>query len=177
MNERGMSTVAAVALAGAAGLLFGTLMMDWMVISVAPADGPSLTVPVPLLAARVATAAIPEQALADATVPEEARAQREAVLGVVRALVDAPDGTLVRVNSPDAKVDISTRGDDLLLAVDADEATVRCTLPLDGILDALERWDWERADPALFLRALGHAHGTLLEVEAEDGTRVKITAW
>ena len=180
MRERGISTVPAVIMAAVAGLIAALLLMDWMVVDVQTPgpDGHHIKVPFPLLAARIATSFIPDEAMDDAEIPPEVKEHRETVLTALSTLVDAPDATLVKVEADDANVLIDKVGDDLRIAVDADDATVRCTVPLDGVLDALEHWDWETADPAMIFRVLGAAsNGNLVTVEADDGTRVTINMW
>lgn len=180
MRERGISTLAGVLLAGLAGTLTALALMDWMVVDVrTPApDAFHIKVPFPLIAGRVATSFVPDKALEEATIPPEVTQQKDAVLAALRTLAEAPDTTFVKVEAPDAVVDISKKGDNLLISVDADDAKVRCKVPIDGVLDALERWDWKRVDPAMAWRILGAAdHGDLVRVEADDGTKVAITMW
>ena len=180
MRERGVSTVGAVVLSGLAGILVAGLMMDWMVVDVrtpAPEDI-HIKVPFPLIVGRIATSFIPDEALEEATVPPEVRAQRDVAIAAVRALVDAPDATIVKVEAEDAIVDITKRGDDLHIAVDADDAIVKCVVPLDGVLHALEGWDWETFEPSLVFDVLAAAPmGNLITVEVDDGTRVAINMW
>jgi hypothetical protein len=180
MRERGISTIPAVALAALAGLVTSLFLMNWMVVDVRPGDpdAPHIKVPVPLLAARVAAGFVPDEVLEDAQVPPEVKEHREAVLNALEALIEAPDATFVRVDTDDEHVLIDKVGSDLQIAVDADDARVRCTVPIDGVLDALEHWDWETADPSLVFRVLSAAgNGNLVTVEADDGTRVTINMW
>jgi hypothetical protein len=180
MRQRGVSTVGAVVLTGLAGMLGALLMMDWMVVDVQvpEPDAIHILVPFPLVVGRIASSAIPDEALHDATVPEEVRRQRDTVLAAVRALADAPDATLVSVEAPDAQVTVAKEGDTLRIAVDTDDARVRCTVPIDGVLEALEKWDWETFDPGMIFDVLGSApNGDLVRVEADDGTKVAITIW
>ena len=79
------------------------------------------------------------------------------ILAAVTSLLEAPDSALVKVDAPDALVEISKLGDNIRVAVDADDAKVRCTIPLDGVLHALERWDWKTFDPDLIFDTLGKA--------------------
>jgi hypothetical protein len=179
-SQRGVSTVGAVILAGLAGVLAALLMMDWMVVEVRTPEPENvhLKLPFPLLAGRLATAFIPDEALQDVTVPPEVRQHRESTLTALRALVEAPDATLVRVRAEDASVDVTKRGSELLISVDADDAKVRCTVPVDGVLEALEKWDWETFDPKMAFDILGAASmGELVTVEVDDGTRVAINMW
>jgi len=66
----------------------------------------------------------------------------------------------------------------LRIAVDADDAVVRCNVPIDGILEALEDWDWETVDPQMAFDILRAAeNGDLVTVATEDGVRVAIKMW
>jgi hypothetical protein len=174
-GQRGTSTVGAVLLAATAGLLTATLMMDWMVVDVhvidvsehdgIQADVPvHIKVPFPLLIADIATGFIPDEAFEDARIPPEARAYKELTLETIRALLDSPDAEFVKVRTEDANVDIYKDGDTLRIAVDADDAVVRCNVPIDGVLEALEDWDWETVDPQMVFDIL-HA--------AENGDRIR----
>ncbi len=179
-GQRGVSTVGAVVLAGLAGVLATLLMMDWMVVDVRTPEPENIhiKVPFPLLAGRLAAGFVPDEALREATVPPELAAQREVVMQALRALAETPDATLVRVSADDAKVDVTKRGSDLIIAVDADDAVVRCKVPVEGILEALEDWDWETFDPKMAFDILGSASmGNLVTVEVDDGTRVAINMW
>jgi len=188
-GQRGMSTVGAVLLAATAGLLTATLMMDWMVVDVhvvdvsdhddIQVDAPlHIKVPFPLLIANIATGFIPDEAFEEAHIPPEVKAQKALVLATVRALLDTPDAELVKVRTEDANVDIYKDGDTLRIAVDADDAVVRCNVPIDGILDALEDWDWETFDPQMVFDVLHAAeNGDLVTVATKDGVRVAIKMW
>lgn len=179
-RERGISTFGGVLLAALAGLLTATLLMDWMVVDVhVVEDTPvHVKVPFPLLIADAAASFIPDEVLEETRVPPELKAQRELVLTAVRALLESPDASFVKVDTEDAKVDINKTGDNLLIAVDADDATVRCTIPIDGVLEALEDWDWETFDPALVLDVLHAAdNGNLVTVATDDGVHVAIKMW
>lgn len=180
MRERGVSTVGAVVLVGLAGTLAAVAAMDWMMVDVrTPApDAMHLRIPMPLVAGRIATALVPDEALKDARVPPELRQQRELVLAALGSLAEGPDTKLVSVVAPDARVEIEKKGDLLQIAVDADGATVRCAVPLDGVREALEDWDWQSFEPGMVLDVLADAPmGELVRVEADDGTRVVITMW
>jgi len=180
MRERGISTFPAIILAAVAGLVTAVAMMDWMVVDVRTTgeDAVHLAIPFPLVVGEVAAAFLPEEAVRDMRVPVEARQHREQVLAALRTLAEMPDATLVRVETPDELVVITKEDDQLRVAVDADDATVRCTVPIAGVLDALESWDWETFDPGLVFDVLHAApNGDLVRVEADDGTKVAITMW
>ena len=188
-HQRGISTFGAVLLAGTAGLLTATLMMDWMVVDVHVVDVEGsdsiqtdvpvhIKVPFPLIVADIAAGFIPDEAFEDAEIPPEVKEQKELVLATIRALLDSPDAALVKVRTDDANVDIVKDGDTLRIAVDADGAVVHCNVPIDGILDALEDWDWETVDPQMAFDILHAAeNGDLVTVATNDGVRVAIKMW
>jgi hypothetical protein len=165
-RQRGTSTLGAVLLAGTAGLLTATLMMDWMVVDVHVVEEGTpihIKVPFPLVVADIAAGFIPDELLEEAEIPPEVTAQKELVLATVAALLDSPDTHLVKVRTTDANVDVFKEGDTLRILVDADDAVVRCNIPIDGVLAALENWDWETGD--------------LVTVTTNDGVRVAVKMW
>jgi len=169
-----------ILLAMLAGVLTAGLIMDWIIVDVRTPEPESIRiwVPFPLVLGRIATAFIPEEAFDEAEIPPEVREHREEAMAALNALLDAPDATYIKVDAPDAKVDISKHGDNIKISVDAEDAVVRCTVPLDGIVDALEDWDWESIDPGMAFKILGAAdHGEMVKVEVDDGTRVSIKMW
>jgi hypothetical protein len=180
MRERGVSTIGGILLAGLAGILTAVAITDWAVVDVqiVDPDPMHIRVPFPLFIADVASSFVPQDALDETEVPPELAANKELIIAAVTSLLEAPDSALVKVNAPDARVEVSKIGDNLLVAVDADDATVRCTVPLDGVLYALEQWDWKTFDPDLIFDTLGKAdNGPLVTVEVDDGTRVAINLW
>jgi hypothetical protein len=179
MRQRGASTVGAVLLAAAAGMVTAAALADWMVVDVQTRgeDAVHLVIPFPLLLGDIAAAFVPEEALAEAEIPPEARAQREVALAALRSLTEIPDTTLVVVDDGNDHVEIRKEGADLLIRVEADDATVRCAIPIEGVLEALEDWDWQRADPKMLLDILHEARsGEMLYVAADDA-RVTIKMW
>ena len=180
-GQRGMSTLGAVLLAGTAGLLTATLMMDWVVVDVhvVEEDTPiHIKVPFPLVVADIAAGFIPDELLEEAEIPPEVTAQKDLVLATVAALLDSPDTHLVKVRTEDANVDIFKEGDTLRISVDADDAVVRCNIPIDGVLAALENWDWETVDPQMIFDVLHAAeNGELVTVTTDDGVRVAVKMW
>ena len=180
MRERGISTIGGILLAGLAGMLTAVAITDWMVVDVqiVDPDPMHIRVPFPLFIADIASTFIPDDAMDETEVPPELAANKELIMAAVTSLLDAPDSALVKVSAPDALVEISKLGDNLRIAVDADDATVRCTIPLDGVLYALEQWDWKTFDPDLIFDTLGRAdNGPLVTVEVDDGTKVAINLW
>lgn len=180
MRERGVSTIGGILLAGLAGILTAVAITDWMVVDVqiVDPDPMHIKVPFPLFIAEVASSFIPADAFEAEELPPEIAANKELILAAITSLLDAPDSALVKVSAPDAQVEVSKLGDNLWIAVDADDATVRCTIPLDGVLYALEKWDWKTFDPDLIFDTLGKAdNGPLVTVEVDDGTKVAINLW
>ena len=180
MRQRGMSTLGGILLAGLAGMMTAVVVTDWMIVDVqiADPDPMHIKVPFPLFIADVASSFVPDEALEETTLPPEVAANKDLILAAVTSLLEAPDSALVKVDAPDALVEISKLGDNIHVAVDADDATVRCTIPLDGVLHALERWDWRTFDPDLIFDTLGKAdNGPLVTVEVDDGTKVAVNLW
>jgi hypothetical protein len=179
MRERGISTIAAVALTAVAGMVTALVMMDWVVVDVQTygQDSVHVVVPCPLLVPRIAANLVPDEALQEAKIPPEVRQYRENVIDAVAVLNEIPDTVLVKVDSRDAQVEVKKEGDDLLIAVDADDAVVRCKVPIDGIYEALDEWDWETVDPDMIFDLLSEAgNGNLVTVESEEA-RVVINLW
>ncbi len=179
-RQRGISTLGSILLAAVAGLGAATVLMDWVIVDVQTPDPEAIhfKVPFPLVIADIAVAFIPDDVTQDMEVPPEVRAQREVVMAALSSLIDAPDGALVEVTTPDETVSIVKKGGNLEVDVNAEDAVVHCSVPLDGIYKSLERWDWEVFEPKMVLTALHHTSpGVLVDVHADDGTKVKITKW
>jgi hypothetical protein len=171
MRERGSSTVGTILLAGLAGLLTAGLMMDWMIVDVRATelDGVPIIVPFPLWAAEAAVGLASLGDLPEMRVPEEMRQQRELITRAAQELLACPDGNLVQVKAPDTDVQILKQGDVLRIMVNADGAKVQCAIPLDGVVDMLESWDWKTFDPSMVFDVLSHApNGHLVYVDAEE---------
>lgn len=179
MRERGTSTVAVVVAAAAAGLLAAALFTNWMVLDVHTTgpDAVNIKLPVPLPLIRTAAAFVPSDSMPPLDIPPEVTANRETILQALRELRDAPDVTMVRVRTDDANVVIEKKDSTLIVDVQAPDAKVQCRVPLDGIVEALEKWDWKTCSPQLALRVLAKAkHGPLVTVDSEDA-RVAIKMW
>mgnify|MGYP002064247894 CR=1 FL=1 len=113
MRQRGMSTVGGVLLAGLLGTLAAVAVTDWMIVDVQIADPDPIhiKVPFPLFIANVATSFVPDSALEDARIPPEVTANKELVIAAITTLLEAPDSSLVKVEAPDARVEIEKTGD------------------------------------------------------------------
>jgi len=171
MRERGSSTVGTILLAGLAGLLTAGLMMDWVVVDVRPTEleGVPIVVAFPLWAVRAAVSLAPLENMPEMRVPAELRRQRDMITRVAQELLACPDGSLVQVLTEDANVQVVKQGAVLRIMVDAEDAKVQCAIPLDGVVDMLESWDWETFDPSMVFDVLSHApSGRLVHVDAED---------
>lgn len=179
-RQRGISTLGSILIAGVAGLVTATAIMDWVVVDVRTPEPENMriVVPFPLILADVATAFIPDEARSEMAVPEEVRAQRDVVMAALRGLEDLPECTLVEVRTPEERVNIRAKNRSIVVDVVADGDTVHCSLPVKALSDSLDRWDWKVFEPKIALRALHRAPaGVLVDVNAGDGTKVKITKW
>lgn len=178
--QRGISTLGSILLAALAGIGTATVLMDWVIVDVRTPEPEAVhfKAPFPLIVADIAVAFVPDDVFRDMEAPQEVRGQRGAVMAALSSLVEAPDGALVEVTTPDETVSVVKKGRGLVVDVTADGTSVHCSIPLDGIYTSLKRWDWEVFEPRIVLTALHHAPpGVLVDVNADDGTRVKITKW
>ena len=178
--QRGISTLGSVLLAAVAGLGAGTILMDWVIVDVQTPQPEVIHIkaPLPLVLADIALAFIPDDAMQDMVVPREVRNQRDTVMAALAGLIDAPDGVLVEVTTPDETVNIENRGRKLIIDVETEDTVVHCSFPLAGIQKSLGDWNWEAFEPRMVLTALHHTSpGVLVDVAVDDGTKVKITKW
>ncbi len=92
---------------------------------------------------------------------------------LLAAVKGAPDGEFVKVDAPDAKVQVSKRAGTLYVNVvetAEDHATVNVTLPM-AMIDALKFDDANQIDMAALLTGLDQLpDGDLVTVEADDAT-------
>jgi hypothetical protein len=92
---------------------------------------------------------------------------------LLAAVKGAPDGEFVKVDAPDAKVQVSKRAGTLYVNVietAEDHATVNVTLPM-SMIDALKFDDANQIDVAALLTGLDQLpKGDLVTVEADDAT-------
>ena len=92
---------------------------------------------------------------------------------LLAAVKDAPDGEFVKVDAPDAKVQVSKRAGTLYVNVvetAEDHATVNVTLPM-AMVDALKFDDANQIDMAALLTGLDQLpDGDIVTVEADDAT-------
>ncbi len=85
--------------------------------------------------------------LACCFVPDEAKReegfqaflkQRDGIVKMLASLQDCPDGCLVKVDSPEAKVEVAKVANRLTIRVDAPDAEVRLSMPLGPVIRALK---------------------------------------
>jgi hypothetical protein len=92
---------------------------------------------------------------------------------LLAAVKGSPDGEFVKVDAPDAKVQVSKRAGTLYVNVvetAEDHATVNVTLPM-AMIDALKFDDANQIDIAALLTGLDQLpDGDLVTVEADDAT-------
>ncbi len=177
-RQRGVSTLAVIALSALAGLTTASFLADWVVVRV-QTPGPevhNLTIPAPLVLGDVAAAFLPQDLAEKAAIPPELKEQKETILEILDGLLESPDAELVSVDTDEAKVRVGLEKGEIQIHVDAPDAKVFCRLPLKGLRKALADWDFETVEPELILKTLHSAHsGKLVEVNAEDGTHVTIS--
>ena len=161
-------------------LLVAMLVTNWVVVDVRTFehDGVHLRVPVPLNVLRVPLHMAPRASVA---VPMSLAMERQhaRMLAALRTLADTPDGVVVPLYLADADLELSRRGDRLVVAV-ADPGCsdeVRATLPFAATMRLLERSASGRVEPRAVLDLLAAAErGDLLTVDAGD-SRVRVTTW
>jgi hypothetical protein len=161
-------------------LLVAMLVTNWVVVDVRTFehDGVNLRVPVPLNVLRIPLHMAPRASM-HVPIPLSAARQQARLLAALRTLQDAPDGTVVPLYLADSDLELSRRGDRLVVAV-ADSSCsdeVRATLPFAATMRLLERSASGRLEPRAVLDLLAAAErGDLLTVEAGD-SRVRVSAW
>ncbi len=176
MRQRGISTVPTLLLAACGGLAVTAVMMSWVVVEVETPEGFHFKAPVPLVALRCAAGCVPTGSVQMPELPSELREQKDAILSVLRELEACPDATLVEVAAPDADVRIVKKGGDVLVDVQAEDAAVHVTVPVDRLTGVLDRWDWQHLEPELAFDLLAAGRGDLVNVEAE-GASVRVAIW
>jgi hypothetical protein len=136
-------------------------------------DGHHIVVPLPLMAVQTAAALAPARSfrmdLGHAT------GQVELVRGVIRALAEAPDGELVRVEDAHEQVAISKLGGQLRVQVHTDDEDVSVNLPLGLALEALP--EDGRVSPAALAAALSGARFTDLVDVRSSREHVKVAVY
>ena len=163
----------AAALPVAAGATVAATGVAWVDVREGGPNGTRIVVPVPLLAAELASAFVPIPDIASEM--GEARQHLGAARKVLDALRESPDGELVRVEDKDEMVVIAKEGDTLRVHVCGKNEDIDVNVPLESAAQVI-RPDG-RIDPAAAVRGLRHARFQTL-VEVRDGDdHVKISLW
>ena len=164
----------------AALLLTGLALLassNYVVVDVTT-DGHHIVIPAPLMVVRAAVALAPKEATRLAC-PELAR-YRDAAQRVVETLLVAPDGELVRVENAEEIVSISKIGENIHLEVHALEQDVSINVPLEALLDLLDRYDDEGFYASDVLKVLGQigqiGRTDLVHVRTEN-EEVTVRVW
>jgi hypothetical protein len=169
------AALAAVPLA-MAGVVAGTGVV---VVDVRPSDGPHIVVPVPLILAETAGHLAPVDKTERAFRGLD-RAQKYLPLAedMLKAIEDAPDFEMVRVEDDNEDVRISKVGHELQIRVHDDHENVSVNVPLRTAREILaQARNGRHLDPGEIIASLRSARMTnLVEVEGRD-EHVKISVW
>lgn len=172
-----MTTKLVAGLLLAPAIFLGLLLSaDYAVVDVREGgpDGMRIIVPVPLALARLALNFAPAEARYVA-VPEVAEYLPH-VERVVEELRKAPDGVLVSVQERRDSVLIEKVGEALAVHVDDGNAVIDVTVPLDALIDMVRAYDGEGFDTRDLVRAIGHAHGDVVQVRDGD-EEIRVWVW
>jgi len=137
-------------------------------------DGHRIVLPVPLALVRTAAAFVPPQRAGGSW--SEAAPHLEMARGVLRALAEAPDGELVRVEEPGEQVVVAKEGSLLRVRVHGNDEDVDVSVPLALALEALPGEDGSFS-PAALAGALGSARFTRLVDVRTASEHVKVTVY
>ena len=142
MKSRGFATATVLSLSLAAGLSLGAFFSGWGWVDVQTRgeDAVHIALPLPMDLLPLAAACMPDEACRDEGFQEFLR-HKEAVLGLLDRFRDCPDACLVKVQSPEENVEISKKGDCLLIRVAAPDADVFVRMPLGPIVRTLKALD------------------------------------
>ena len=138
MNHRA-ATAIILSLSLLVGLGMGAFLSGWGWVDVRTtgADAVHIALPIPMDLLPVACFFIPDEARRDEGFQEFLR-HKDAAIKMLDALRDCPNACLVKVQSPEANVEITKVGDRLRIDVDAPDAHVRVRLPLGPVVRALK---------------------------------------
>ena len=139
MHKKGAATLIALSFSLAAGLGIGAFLSGWGWVDVRTtgADAVHIVMPIPMGLLPVACFFIPDEARQKEGFQNFLR-HKDAAIRMMDALRDCPNARLVKVESPDANVEITKSGDRLLIEVDAPDAHVRVRVPLGPVVRALK---------------------------------------
>jgi len=163
-----------VLLTGSVALLANT---SYVVVDVTT-DGHHIVIPAPLMVVRAAVALAPAEKTRLAC-PELAQ-HRDTAQRVVQELLASPDGELVRVENAEEVVSISKRGETVYVEVHDREQDVSINVPLEALLDLLDRYDDEGFYASDVLKVLGQigqiGRTDLVHVRTEN-EEVTVRVW
>ena len=178
-HARWLSTIGRVGIGVFFALFVAMLATNWVVVDVRgfDHDGARVRVPVPLNVLRIPLHMAPRSSMGF-PIPRAAERQYARALAALRTLQDAPHGTVVPLRVDDSDVELSRRGDRLLIVLDGGcGGDVRASLPFAATMRLLERSATGRFEPRALLDLLAAAErGELLAVDSGDA-RVRITTW
>ena len=140
-------------------------------------DGHRIIVPAPLVLAQAALAVAPAIAGEELRLPTEEVPHVEVARDIIKALAEAPDGILVKVEEPDEQVEIRKEGDKIVVRVQGKNGEdVSVNAPLSLALSALPDADGN-VSTVKMAGALGTVRFTDL-VDVHDGdTHVRVWVW
>jgi hypothetical protein len=169
---RAVAVLASVPL-GLAAAVAGTGLVVVDVRELGP-GGHRIVVPIPLAAVQAAAAFVPSHAARLDVGP--AALHLGTVREVLRALSDAPDGELIRVEEPGEQVVVSKEAGLLRVRVHGKDEDVTVSLPLAMALEALPA-DGRSLSPAAIAGALASARFTELVDVRSDREHVTVTMY
>ena len=158
----------------AAAVLIAALSVTWVVVRVAPEDGPTILVPAPAILGQLALAWSPaadEELELDVKLMEH----RESALAAIRELRGAADAELVRVEDGDETVSVWKRGDGIAIEALLKDQTVKVNASLavvESFLEGLDGGPIRVQDLAALVRRLDA--GKAVEVRSAD---VDVDVW
>lgn len=160
-----------------AALLAGVAATGVAVVDVRDSSpgGHHIVVPVPLVAAQVAAGFVPREARRLDV--GEARRYLPVANEVLKALAEAPDGELVRVDRPNERVRIAKVGRDLVIEVKNAEGEVSVDVPIGLATAVLTDLEGGEASPASLVGALREARLTTIADVRQGEKHVRVTVW
>jgi len=140
-------------------------------------DGHRIIVPAPLVLAQAALAIAPAVAGDELRIPTQDIPHVEVARDILKALADAPDGILVRVEEPDELVEVRKEGDTIVVRVQGSNGEdVSVNAPLALALSALPDAEGKISTTAM-AGSLSSTRFTDL-VDVHDGdTHVRAWVW
>jgi hypothetical protein len=140
-------------------------------------DGHRIVIPAPLVLAQAGLAIAPNVLAEEMRIPEEALEHMPVARKILEALIEAPDGELVRVEEPGEQVLIRKEGDKLIVRVHGDKGEdVSVNVPLTLALNALPDSEGRLSSVAMAGSLSSLRFSDLVEVREGDN-HVRIWVW